>query len=68
MIQPGQILIAIGTPPQLRALADVARTAGRREVPVRPRRGDADDTPATGAADEAPEPVIQTAVPERTEP
>jgi voltage-gated potassium channel len=49
VIEPGQILIAIGTPPQLTALADVTRPAG---------------APRTSPAER----VIQTGVPERTEP
>jgi voltage-gated potassium channel len=69
VIQPGQILIAIGTPPQLRALADVTQ----------PQAGTADPTSGTAvrppsdaaspAGFDGPEPpVIQSAVGERTEP
>jgi voltage-gated potassium channel len=64
VIQPGQILIAIGTPPQLRALIDVVRAPDDRAH----TRGDGDEPPQHDAPDDAPEPVIPTAVPERREP
>ncbi len=55
MIEPGQILIAIGTPPQLRALADVAHPRAERSD----RSAQSDSAPR--------EPAIQTPLPERTE-
>jgi voltage-gated potassium channel len=67
VIQPGQILIAIGTPPQLRALADVAcpqHDAARTLNAVVRRPSHAPDRPGR----DAPEPVIRSAVAEPREP
>jgi hypothetical protein len=80
VIEPGQVLIAIGTPPQLRALVDVARPQDHATRPPsdtadpppdrrgrnasEPRGDDAPEPPD----DDVPEAVIQSAVPERTEP
>jgi voltage-gated potassium channel len=68
VVQPGQILIAIGTPPQLRALADVARPQDDGEAGPSPELPDPETSDDDAPDDKAPEPVIQTTVPERTEP
>jgi voltage-gated potassium channel len=73
VIEPGQVLIAIGTPPQLRALIDVARPHDRAAHPPSdtadpPPEQRGQDAPIQPPRHDAPEPVVQTPVPERTEP